>query len=145
MATLQEDGMEWKYQTPAWKTPVDRADRVELFSLPERDIVPAEGWPHSFWHHVGKRTLLNEADSQQVIHLFQELEPRQFGARCHMTPSGLALYAGDALLFTVTLCYKCSNAYVYTGHDKELRAFNPGGPNAAGLRQVLEQHLPLSE
>jgi hypothetical protein len=136
--------MEWKWQTPAWKTPVDRADRVELFSLPERDIVPPNGWPHAFWRHVGERILLNEADSQRVIHLFRELEPGE-SARCHEPPWGLALYAGEALLFTVTLCYMCSNAYVYTGDGKDLRAFNPGGPNAAALRQALEQHLPLSE
>lgn len=136
--------MNWQSKTPAWETPVDSADRVELFSLPDRTIVPPEGWPHTFWRHVGERLLLTEADAQRVVHLFRELEPSA-SARCHMPPWGLALYAGDALLFTVTLCYMCSNAYVYTGQGKDLRAFNPVGPNAVGLRRVLEQHLPLSE
>jgi hypothetical protein len=123
---------------------VDRADRVELFSLPDRQIVPAEGWPDAFWRHVGERLLLNEADAQRVIHLFRELELGH-PARCHIPAWGLALYAGDALLFTVTLCYKCSNANVYTHGGEDLRALDPGGPNAAELRRVLEQHLPLSE
>lgn len=139
-----EDGMEELWHTPAWQTPVDEADRVELFSLPERQIVPPEGWPDSFWPHLGARTLLTEAEARQVIHLFRELEPGN-SARCHIPPWGLALYAGDTLLFTVTLCYQCHNAYVYTGHGKDLRAFSPGGANAAALRRVLEQHLPLSE
>jgi len=58
---------------------------------------------------------------------------------------GLAFYEQDALLFTVSLCYRCSNAYIYTEQGKVLRAFNSEGPNAADLRQVLQQHLPLRE
>lgn len=136
--------MAYEWQTPAWQTPVDRADRVELLSLPGQDIVPAEGWPASFWHHVGERCLLSGAEAQRVIHLFRGLEPSR-SARCHMPPWGLALYEGDALLFTATLCYECSNAYIYTGQGKVLRAFDPRGPNADGLRRVLKQHLRVAE
>ncbi len=134
--------MEW--QTPAWQTPVDRADRVELLCLPHQSIVPAEGWPDTFWRHVSTRHLLSGAEAQRVIRLFRELEPDK-PARCHLPPWGLALYEQDALLFTVSLCYQCSNAYIYMGQDKVLRAFDPEGPNSADLRQVLRQYLPLGE
>lgn len=62
-----------------------------------------------------------------------------------MPPWGLAFYAGDELLFTVTLCFECSNAYVYNSRDKDLRAFDLDCPSAAGLRALLEHHLPISE
>ncbi len=62
-----------------------------------------------------------------------------------MPPWGLAFYERGALLFTVTLCYVCANAYVYTDQGKELRAFDPEGPNAADLRQMLQQFLPTGE
>lgn len=136
--------MERRWQTPAWETAIDRVDRVELFCLPDQSIVPAEGWPDVFWRHVSKRHLLSGTENQRVIRLFRELEPGE-PARCHMPPWGLALYEQDALLFTATLCYRCSNAYIYTGPGKVLRAFDPTGPNAADLRQVLQQHLPLRE
>ena len=134
--------MEW--QTPAWQTPIDRADRVELLCLPSRSIVPPEGWPDTFWSHVSARHILSGAESQRVIRLFRELEPSE-SARCHMPPWGLALYEQDALLFTGTLCYRCSNAYIYVDQSTELRAFDPDGPNSVDLRQVLQQYLPLGE
>jgi hypothetical protein len=62
-----------------------------------------------------------------------------------MPPWGLALYEQDALLFTATLCYQCRNAYIYMDQSRELRAFDPDGPNSADLRQVLQQYLPLGE
>ncbi len=136
--------MEWQWQTPAWQTPIDKADRVELLCLPGQSIVPPEDWPDAFWCHVSARHLLSGAESQRVIRLFRELEPSQ-SARCHMPPWGLALYEQDALLFTATLCYRCSNAYIYMDQSMELRAFDPDGPNSAELRQVLQQYLPLGE
>jgi hypothetical protein len=62
-----------------------------------------------------------------------------------MPPWGLALYEQEALLFTTTLCYRCSNAYIYMNESRVLRGFDPDGPNAAELRQVLQQYLPLGE
>lgn len=136
--------MKIEWQTPAWQMSVEKADRVELFCLPDKDIVPETGWPDMFWHHVSERHFLSGIEAQRVLRLFRELEPGR-SARCHMPPWGLALYAQETLLFTVTLCYRCSNAYVYTAQGKDLRAFNPSGPNAANLYQVLQEHLPISE
>jgi hypothetical protein len=136
--------MEFEWETPASQTPVERADRVELFSLPKRDIVPEQGWPDSFWKHVGERATLNGAEAREVIQLFQELEPAE-SARCHMPPWGLAMYAGDELLFTVTLCYQCYNAYLYSTAGRDLRAFDSQGVKGLALRRVLEKHLPLTE
>ncbi len=134
--------MEWK--TPAWETPVGRADRVELLCLPDRDIVPEGGWPDAFWDHVSERYPLLGAEAQRVIRLFRELEPGE-SMRCHLPPWGLAFYERDTLLFTATLCYVCDNAYIYTAQGKDLRAFDPAEPNAAKLRAVLKQHLPELE
>lgn len=136
--------MAFRWQTPAWQTPIDRADRVELLCLPGQTIIAAEGWPDSFWGHVRERHLLSGDEAQRVIHLFRGLEPGE-SARCHMPPWGLALYEREALLFTATLCYVCSNAYIYSNGVRDLRAFDPAGPNAVGLRQLLRQHLPLDE
>lgn len=134
--------MKWK--TPAWETPIDRVDRVELLCLPDQNIIPEEGWPNAFWHHVSQRHPLFGTEAQQVIHLFRELEPGQ-SMRCHLPPLGLAFSEQDTLLFTATLCYVCNNAYIYTAQGKELRAFDPNGPKAAKLRVVLKQYLPLHE
>jgi hypothetical protein len=136
--------MEFQYRTPAWQTPIDRADRVELFALPQRKMISAAGWPQTFWPHVGVRVSLAGPEAAGVIALVGALEPG-ISARCHMPPWGFALYAGDALLFTASLCFACSNAYVFTAEGNELRAFDPSGPNARALRRVLEQHLPLRE
>lgn len=134
--------MLWK--TPAWQTPVSRADRLELLCVPGQEVVSESGWPDTFWPQVSERHLLLGTEAERVIRLFRDLEPGN-SARCHMPPWGLAFYEGDVLLFTVTVCYRCSNAYVYTAQGKELRAFDPAGPNAANLREVLTNHLPLRE
>ena len=134
--------MWWK--TPAWETPIDRADRVELFCLPDRDIASGVGWPDAFWRHVSERHFLLGVEAQRVINLFRELEPGE-SARCHIPPWGLAFYEQETLLFTATLCYACNNAYVYTAQGMNLRAFDPFGPNAAELRGILKQNLPLQE
>jgi len=136
--------MEWEWHTPAWQTPIDKADRVALFYLPGQTIVPEQGWPDMFWQHVGERHFLSGPEAQHVIELFQGLELGQ-SARCHIPPWGLALYKQEVLLFTVTLCYRCSNAYVYTDQGMDLRAFNPVSPNAISLRKVLQQYLPIGE
>lgn len=136
--------MGWEeWQTPAWQTPVDRADRVELLSLPERTIVPWEGWPDAFFRHVDRRVLLTGPEAQRIIQQFRDLEPGE-SARCHMPPWGLALYAGDTLLLTVTLCYACDSAHVYADSGQDLRAFDTQGQSAVALRRALEHHLPLS-
>ena len=128
----------WK--TPAWQTPIERADRVELLELP-REIIAHDGWPESFWANVGERGLLVGPDADRVIRLFRELEPGE-SARCHMPPWGLALYEGEALLFTVSLCFMCSNVYVYDAAGMDLRAFNVAARGAKSLLAVLKQHLP---
>lgn len=134
--------MEWK--TPAWKTPIDRADRVELLCLPDRNIIPEEDWPEEFWHHVSERHPLSGVEAQQVIRFFRELEPGK-SMRCHLPPWGLAFSEQGTLLFTATLCYVCNNAYIYSDQGKELRTFDPSEPNAAKLRTILKEHLPLHE
>ena len=137
--------MEWEgWKTPSWQTPIERADRVELFSLPERDIIAEQGWPETFWDHVGERAVMAEVEARQVVQLFEQLEPGE-SARCHMPPWGIAMYAGDELLFTVTLCFQCTNAYVYDAKGRKLRAFEGQGMKARALRRVLEAHLPLKE
>lgn len=132
--------VEWK--TPAWQIPLDRADRVEVLRLSDENIVTERGWPDVFWSQVSERSVLPQNEAERAIRLFQGLELGE-PARCHMPRWGLALYEGDVLLFTVTFCYRCSNAYVYTAQGKDLRAFDPAGPNAVELRGVFQQHLPL--
>ncbi len=132
------------WQTPAWQTPVSSADRVELVSLPQQKILAEEDWPDIFRSHVSERRMIAGDDAQQVIGLFTELEPGD-PARCHMPPWGLAFYKNDIVLVAVTICYRCSNAYVYLGFGRDLRAFDSVGPNAVKLRYLLEQHLQMSE
>lgn len=128
----------WK--PPAWQTTIDRADRVELLELASK-IISEVGWPESFWAHVGERRLLVGSDAERVIRLFAELKPGD-SARCHMPPWGLAFYEGEALLFTVSLCFRCSNAYVYDANGMHLRAFKVAARGAKSLLAVLKQQLP---
>lgn len=136
--------MSFEWQEPAWQTPLDQADEVELLSLPRQSIVTEVGWPGGFWNQVGERHRLVAAEAERVIQLFRGLEVSE-PARCHFAPWGLAFYRRDVLLFTVTLCYQCSNAYVYTSQCKDLRGFGPNGPSAAGLRELLRKHLRRNE
>jgi hypothetical protein len=128
---------------PAWNTDAERADGVELFRLPRREIVPSENWPDGFWPHVGERRRLSEAEVARTIRLFCALELGT-SARCHMPHWGLALYRGEELLLTATLCYQCNNAYVSTAEGTELRAFDARDATAYELRSVLERHLGIT-
>jgi len=62
-----------------------------------------------------------------------------------MPPWGLALCEGETLLLAVTLCYVCSNAYVYTAEGRDLREFDPTAARAVEPRNVLRRHLPIAE
>ncbi len=136
--------MEWMgWKAPAWNTSIDRADRVELY-LPDKTILPEEGWPDEFWKYVSDRCPLADDEAERVISLFRALKGG-VSARCHMPPWGVAFYEREEFLFTATLCYACSNAYVYTAEGKELRAFDPGAPEAVELRSLLEHYLSIAE
>jgi hypothetical protein len=128
----------WK--TPAWQTPIERANRVELLEL-RREIIAHDGWPETFWAEVGERRLLVGPGADRIIRMFSELQPGE-SARCHLPPWGLAFYEGEALLFTVSLCFVCSNAYVYDAAGSNLRAFNAAARGAKSLLANLKQHLP---
>jgi hypothetical protein len=145
----RDEGMDGTRKTPRWKTPaedtnVSLADRIEVFAIRGQDIVPAEGWPARFWDHVDGRRFLSRGDAELIVSLFCGLEPG-VSARCHTPPWGLAFYKGDDLLFSATICFRCSNVYVYTAQGKDLRAFNVKGANASKLRKTLERVTKTSE
>lgn len=131
------------WQAPAYEVPIDKAVRVELLRLHNRNIISENGWPESFWNCVQDCKSLDGDEAQHVIQLFQKLslgEP----ARCHMPPWGLAFYDKTSLLFTTTLCFECSNAYIYTVHGENLRAFDVSESHAEELLAFLNQEFPLS-
>lgn len=130
----------WK--VPAWEVPLDQADRVELLKLHNRTIISESGWPESFWNCIQERRSLDGDEAQCIIQLFQGLSPGE-PARCHMPPWGLAFFDKEKLLFTATLCFECSNAYVYTNFGKDLRAFGVSEVHAKELLALLMQELPL--
>jgi hypothetical protein len=131
----------WK--VPAWEVRVDKANQVELFKIPNRNIISEEDWPESFWVHIRDRHLVDGQEGQHVIRLFQDLGPGE-PARCHMPPWGLAFYYNAELLFTTTLCFECSNAYVYTASGKNLRAFDVSDSHAIELLDWLKEKMPLT-
>lgn len=131
------------WQAPAQKVPIDKAVRVELLKLRSRGILSEDDWLESFWNGVQDRKLLEGDEAQRIIQLFQNLSPGE-PARCHMPPWGLAFYDETELLFTTTLCFECSNAYVYTVHGKDLRAFDVSATHSKGLLTFLKQEFPLS-
>jgi hypothetical protein len=134
----------WKWHTPAEGLPVEKANRVELLSLVKPTRAPEHGWPESFWPHVARRIEAPSDDTLRVIAAFRDLEPGE-SARCHDPPWGLAFYRDESLLFSVTLCFACSNAYVYSADGVDLRAFELHGANAKLLRGILERSLKISE
>lgn len=131
----------WK--APAYEVPIDKAVRVELLRLHNRDIISENGWPESFWNYVQGCKSLDGDEAQHIIQLFQKLSPGE-SARCHMPPWGLAFYDETELLFTTTFCFECSNTYVYTVQGKNLRAFDVSESYAEELLAFLKQELPLS-
>lgn len=128
--------------TPAWRTPIERVDRVDLLLITDRQLVPWEGWPATFWNYVSKQHSLVGVEAQEVVELFRTLEPGSSG-RCHDPPWGIAFYERDALLFAATFCYRCDNVYIYTDKGNGDRGFNRRSPSAVSLRQVFTRHLPL--
>jgi hypothetical protein len=136
--------MIWEgWKTPAWGTATEAATRVELFYVPEREIIDHAGWPKSFWTRTQQRVSLHGHEARSVIEMFQGLELAE-PARCHMPPWGLAMYSDAELLFTATLCFECSNAYVYAASGRNLRAFDTRSAKATELLATLQLHLPLS-
>jgi hypothetical protein len=133
-----------RWMTPAEGTSAHEADRVEVFSIRERKIVPAEGWPALFWSHVEGRHFVSELEVKQIVGLFCELESG-ISARCHNPAWGLAFYKGEELLLTATLCFYCSNAYIYTKKGKDLRAFDKKGEMAVALMDLLKRITNLEE
>jgi hypothetical protein len=131
------------YQVPAHEVPIDKAVRVELLKLLSRGILSGDGWPESFWNGIQDRKLFDGDEAQHIIQLFQNLTPGE-PARCHMPPWGLAFYDKSELLFTTTLCFECSNAYVYTAHGTDLRAFDVSETHAEDLLAFLKQEFPLN-
>ncbi len=129
-------------KVPAWDTAIQQAARVEFVKLRQRCIIPEQGWPDSFWSAVQVRKSFDGEAAQQIIQLFQSLTPGE-SARCHIPPWGLAFYDSTQLLFTTTLCFECSNAYLYTDLGKELRAFNTSETHAQQLLSLLNRELPL--
>lgn len=131
----------WK--PPAWEVPTSEALQVELLKLRDRSIIPGDNWPASFWTHVADRKIVEGDEAQHIIQLFQGLtvgEPM----RCHMPPWGLAFYDSDkTLLFTVTVCFECSNAYVYTASGSDLRAFDVSESDAERLLTLLQRSYPV--
>ncbi len=120
-----------------WYADLDKVDGVEILTLPKREILPADPWPEAFWQHVGSRCRLEGSKAQHVKELFQELEPDR-PARCHAPAWGLAFFEQETLLFAVTLCYQCSNFYVYTDDGRDLFGFDPDEAHAVALRQELK-------
>ena len=79
----------WK--APAWQLPVERVNRLELFRVPGRDIIPSGDWPTIFWPHVADRVELQRAESLEALGLFARLASGE-PALCHMPPLwGLAI------------------------------------------------------
>lgn len=132
----------WK--VPAWELPLHAVDAIEVFTISGRKIIQEKGWPASFWPHVENRCRLNDSEVHQVLALFQHLELDE-PARCHLPAWGLGFYRKSELLCTVTLCFECSNAYIYTGSGKVLRAFNVSEINAVALFKFLKKRLPVIE
>lgn len=136
--------MSWKWLTPAEGLPIEDVNRVELLSLVAPTPAPEHGWPESFWPHVASRVEVSHDDTKRVLTTFRDLEPGG-PFRCHNPPWGLALYNDNSLIATATLCFSCANAYVHTSEGTDLRAFDFQGPNAKGLRALLERYLPIRE
>ena len=129
----------WK--PPSWSLDLDQISVIEAFRVPDKSIISDEGWPDSFWSNVQERTTANEKESKALLNLFRGLEVSE-PARCHMPPFGLAGYLPDGTLsFTVTLCFECSNAYVYTVDGKQLRAFDISTTHAKNLLKTLKDHF----
>ena len=131
----------WK--VPVWELPVAEGNKIELFRIPGRNIISEKEWPESFWSQVQNRHWVDVQKIRQVLDLFQGLELDD-PARCHIPPWGLAVYRDTDLLFTTTLCFESSNAYVYTASGKNLRAFNVSEAHTTALFDFLQEQLPLT-
>ncbi|WP_055076618.1 hypothetical protein [Pseudanabaena sp. 'Roaring Creek'] len=130
----------WK--VPAWEVPIDKAVRVDLFRLDGQTIIPEDGWTESFCNDVRDRRSFDGKEAQNIVRLFKGLSLGE-SARCHMPPWGLAFYDREGLLFTTTLCFECSNAYVYSEFGRNLRAFDVTEFHARELFAILQRELPL--
>lgn len=133
--------------THFWKAPsealvLEDVNKVEIFRIKDRKIVPEDGWPSAFWSHSSDVIELSELELSKVLVWFSALQLDE-PARCHMPPWGLAFYSDNVLLYTATICFECSNSYIYSAAGKVLTAFNVSEANAIALLEYLNLTLPL--
>ena len=130
------------WRPPSWELPLDEIDTIEAYRIPSKSVIAEIEWPEHFWKHVADREVASPAESSALLSLFKRLQVSE-PARCHIPPYGIAGYANNVLIFTSTLCFECSNAYVYTEKGKELRAFDVNSTSAKNLLQTLAEHFKI--
>jgi hypothetical protein len=81
------------------------------------------------------RTL--DAEQRARLRTLIEELPDGISARCHEPPMGLRFGSGDSEV-RVSLCFKCSNAYVMG----TLAVFDAGSAPARQLLAFLREHAP---
>ncbi len=130
-----------------WRSPsegldLENIEKIEVFRVGERKIIQEQGWPSSFWSQASDVIAVDKSDVSLILKLFKQLKVDE-PARCHMPPWGIAFYSGVKLLYTVTICFECSNSYIYSGAGKNLTAFNTADESAVELLNYLKLNLPL--
>jgi hypothetical protein len=131
-----------------WKSPseglsLDNVEKLEIFRVRSQKIISEVEWPNSFWPSTTELILLDSLSAKKVISLFKAIQVGE-PARCHMPPWGLAIYSSSGLIYTVTICFECTNCYVYSENGKELRAFEMSDLNSLELLKYFESLLPLN-
>lgn len=110
----------WK--TPSYQLDLEAVEAVEVIRLKPRGRPIGEGWPLSFWEAAQERKRLEDDEKSQVIELILNLDPGQPN-RCHMPPWGITFSGASDLLYSMTICFHCYNAYVSSPEGRILRAF----------------------
>jgi len=131
-----------KWNSPSEVLKLQNVDNVELFRIKKRVILSEERWPESFWVNTSNKLKLNDIDSTILISLFNLLgvgEP----ARCHKPLWGVAFYRNECLLYTTTICFECSNCYIYSEKGRQLTAFDSIDIKSERLLEFLRRMLLL--
>ena len=131
----------WK--PPSYGLSLDAVEKLEIFRVADREIISEVNWPASFWNSTSDRIILDGEAAEKIMNLFKSLKIHE-PARCHMPPWGMAIYMKLALIYTVTICFECSNCYVYSKGEKKLRAFDTSEIGAIELLKCFQTLLPIN-
>ena len=132
----------FSFNEPSYELDLDRIHQIDVFRVTDDCMMSVVDWPERFSIKETESVRIWGGVAQKLVLLFSELtvdEPD----RCHTPPWGISFYDSKGLCYSSTICFECSNVYVYSEEGANLRAFDTSCNAAKELFQQLSELLPI--